>query len=151
MKVQKIYFTRRSLQTSFKPVLKCNQVDNNNLKKNIFKRSKFSKKKEEFLEFWKLGAVHFCTVKTFVQFLKIKGGRCRTTKQLFFFWLYNQDKWQMAQIYQTISMSLWANFVTKRHIILHLCILALHLEVINSHPLVIWRWLVYILWSFRAI
>ena len=38
------------LYTSLKPVLKCKQVEKNNLK-NIFKRSKFSKKKKLFLEF----------------------------------------------------------------------------------------------------
>ena len=69
--------------TSLKPVLKCKQVENKKLK-NI-KRSKFSKKKKLFLEFWKLGVVYFCTVKTFFQFLKIRGGQGRTTKQLFFF------------------------------------------------------------------
>ena len=26
------------------------------------------------MEFWKLGAVYFCTVKTFFQFSKIRGG-----------------------------------------------------------------------------
>ena len=74
---------KKYLYTSLKPVLKCIQVENNNLK-NIFKISKFSKKKKTFLEFWKLGAVYFCTVKTFFQFSKIRGGRWRTTKQLFF-------------------------------------------------------------------
>ena len=83
MKVQISLLYQKSLHTSFKPVLKCKQVDNNNFK-NIFKRSKFSKKKKTFLEFWKLGAVYFCTVKTFFQFSKIRGGRWRTTKQLFF-------------------------------------------------------------------
>ena len=36
------------------------------------------------MEFWKLGVVYFCTVTTFFQFSKIRGGRWRTTKQLFF-------------------------------------------------------------------
>ena len=67
---------------SFKPILECKQVDNNKLK-NIFKRSKFSKKKKTFFEFWKLGAVYFCTVRTIFQFSKIRGGRWRTTKQFF--------------------------------------------------------------------
>ena len=51
------------------------QVENNNLE-NIFKRSKFSKKKKLFLEFWKLGAVYFCTVglKTFSSFQKLGAG-----------------------------------------------------------------------------
>ena len=74
---------KKYFYTSLKPVLKCKQVENNNFK-NIFERSKFSKKKL-FLEFWKLWAVYFCTVKTFFQFSKIRGGRWRTTKQLFFF------------------------------------------------------------------
>ena len=73
---------KKSLHTSFKPVLKCKQVNHNNFNNN-FKRSKFSMKKKPFLEFWKLGAVYFCTVKTFFQFSKIRGGRWRTTKQLF--------------------------------------------------------------------
>ena len=60
--------------TSLKPVLKCKQVENNNFK-NIFKRSKLSKKNKTFLEFWKLGAIYFCTVKTFFQFSKIRGGQ----------------------------------------------------------------------------
>ena len=73
------------LYTSLKSVLKCKQVENNNLK-NIFKRSKFSKKKNNNFvkEFWKLGAVYFCTVKTFFPFSKIRGGWWRTTKQFFF-------------------------------------------------------------------
>ena len=46
---------------------------------------KEEEKKKPFLgEFWKLGAVYFCTVKTFFQFSKIRGGQWRTTKQLFF-------------------------------------------------------------------
>ena len=60
------------LHTSFKPVLKCTKVDNNNLK-SIFKRSKFLKKKTTFLELWKLGAVYFCTVKTFFYSFSILG------------------------------------------------------------------------------
>ena len=40
---------KKYLYTSLKPVLKCKQVENNNLK-NISKRSKFSKKKKTF--FW---------------------------------------------------------------------------------------------------
>ena len=62
------------INISFKPVLKCKQVDNNNLK-NIFKRFKFSKKKKKtFLEYWKLGVVYFCTVKTFSSFQKLGAG-----------------------------------------------------------------------------
>ena len=45
---------KKSLYASFKPVWKCKQVDNNNFE-NIFKRSKFLKKKTTVLEFWKLG------------------------------------------------------------------------------------------------
>ena len=43
---------QKYLYTSFKPVLKCKQVNNNNLN-NIFKRSKFSKKKKKKTFFWK--------------------------------------------------------------------------------------------------
>ena len=44
----------KSLHTSFKPVLKCKKkVDNSNLK-NIFKRSKFSKKKTLFFRILKI-------------------------------------------------------------------------------------------------
>ena len=60
---------KKSLITSFKAVSKCKQVDNNNLK-DIFERSKFSKKKKLVLEFWKLGVVYFCSVKTFFSVFK---------------------------------------------------------------------------------
>ena len=67
---------KKILYTSFKPVFKCKQVENNNL---IFLyrpiRLKFSKRKTTFfLEFWKLGAVYFCTVKTFYSFQKLWAG-----------------------------------------------------------------------------
>ena len=54
--------------------------------KLFLKYHNFSKgKKNLFLEFWKLGTVYFCTVKTFSQFSKIRGGLWRTTKNFFFF------------------------------------------------------------------
>ena len=49
MKVQVSLLYQKYLYTSLKPVLKSKQVENNNLK-NIFKRSKFSKEKNNF--FW---------------------------------------------------------------------------------------------------
>ena len=66
---------------------KCKQVDNNNLK-NIFKRSKFSKEKNLLLEFWKLGTVYFCTIKTFFHFSKLGvGGGGQPNNFFFSLWL----------------------------------------------------------------
>ena len=61
MKVQiSLLYQKKSLY-KFKTILNWKQVENYNLK-NIFERSKFSKKKKHlFLEFWKLGALYFCT------------------------------------------------------------------------------------------
>ena len=58
IKVQTSLLYQKYLNTSLKPVSNCKQVENNNLK-NIFKRSKFSKKKKPFWEFWKLGQYTF--------------------------------------------------------------------------------------------
>ena len=57
--------TKKYLYTSLKAVLKCTQVENNNLK-NIFKRSNFSKKK-----------------KTFFGIVKIRGGILLYSKNFF--------------------------------------------------------------------
>ena len=74
MKQISLFYQKKYLYTSLKPVLKGKQVENNNLK-NIFKRSKFSKKKKNFLEFWKLGVVYFHTVKiSSFQKLGVGGG-----------------------------------------------------------------------------
>ena len=53
IKVKTNLLYQKYLNTSLKPVSKCKQVENNNLK-NIFKRSKFSKKKKTFLGILKI-------------------------------------------------------------------------------------------------
>ena len=78
---------KKYLYTSLKPVLKCKQVENNNLR-NIFKRSNFSKKKKKtFLRILKIRGGILLHRKNFFQFSKNNGGWWRTTKQLFFFGL----------------------------------------------------------------
>ena len=76
--------TKKYLYTSLNPVLKCKQVESNNLK-SIFKRSKFSKeKKKTFFGILKIRGGILLYSKNFFHFSKIRGGQWRTTKQLFF-------------------------------------------------------------------
>ena len=81
----KFTLPKKSLHTSFKPVLKCKQVDNNNLK--IFLKDQTSQRKKPFLEFLKLGAVYFYTVKTFSSFQKLWAGSGGQPNN-YFFWPY---------------------------------------------------------------
>ena len=83
MKIQIGLFYQYISSYKFKPVFWCKQIDNKNFKTVNLKPENDVKKKKTILEFWKLGAVYFCTVKTFFQFFKIRGGRWRTTKQIF--------------------------------------------------------------------
>ena len=89
-----VLYPKNLFNSLIKPVLKCKQVDSNNFKKYFgkIKIIKEKKKKKTFFEFWKLGAVYFCTVKTSFQFSKIRGGRWRTTKLFFFCALLAKNK-----------------------------------------------------------
>ena len=63
------------MNTSLNQFSDANKFDNKKIKTVNLKpeNSKKQKKIKTFLELWKLGAVYFCTVKTFFKFFKIRG------------------------------------------------------------------------------
>ena len=65
-----------------KAIFRCKQIDNKTFK-TVLKPENSTKKKKNFLGILKIRRSTLCTVKTFFQFFKIRGGWWRTTKQLF--------------------------------------------------------------------
>ena len=85
MKIQIGLFYQYISSYKFKPVFRCKQIDNKNFKTvNLKPENSKKKKKTTVLEFWKLGAVYFCTVKTFFQFSKLGEGSAGQPNNFFF-------------------------------------------------------------------